>query len=264
MKYAFFAYWYNVDTNMLETCIASLRRVSDCVIYIAADTLPAEVEKHFERYRVQWLRIPVEKVRKRRATCKIEVLEDLTKQLDDDDMVLVSDVDIIFVKDPFVPFWTHRDMDLGLTTRGYTHAFPINGGIFYIRPNPRMKKWVNWHLTEIYKPIWKPYVDHRRRWNHAHYGLDWSVGQDFLVANWVQREKVKEQYGVNIVDVGPEYNYCPPTDTMGKKAFDMAWEALGKRSISVLHLKSKLKRMIYDKRFPHAELNFQKGKTAWA
>lgn len=264
MKYAFFAYWYNVDPNMLETCIASLSKVSNCVIYIATDGVPDEVSSRLARYKVNWLRVPLEKVRKRRATCKIEALNNLVKQCDFDDVILVADVDVVFIKDPFVPFWTNREMDLGLTTRGYAHAFPINGGIFYIRCNPKMRLWLSWHLQEIYKPTWEPYVTHRKKWNHAHFGLDWSVGQDFLVANWRQKDVVKKDRGVTIIDVGPQYNYCPPTDTMGQKAFEMVWEALEKRNVSVIHLKSQLKSIIYQRKFPYSELNFKKGKTAWA
>jgi len=262
-QYAFFAYWNNVDPNMLETCIASLRQVSQCVIYIATNDIPIEVEKRLDSYHVCWLRVPNEKVQKRRACCKIEVLNNLMKQLDSQDSVLVSDVDVVFIKDPFVPFYEYRGMDLGLTTRGYDHAFPINGGIFYIRVNPKMKDWLRWHLEEIYTPTWEPYVKHRKKWNHGHYGLDWSMGQDFLVANWYEREWVQQEKGIHIVDVGPNYNYCPPTDTIGKEAFKLAWDALSEKSVSVLHLKSELKRIIYDPKFPGACINYAKGRAAW-
>jgi hypothetical protein len=262
-QYAFFAYWNNIDANMLETCIASLRRVSQCVIYIATEGVPQEVEDRLDIYRVFWIRVPKEKAHKRRACCKIEILENLAKQLDNNDLILVSDVDMVFLKDPFTPFWKHKEMDLGLTTRGYPHAFPINGGIFYMRIHSKMKMWLHWHLQEIYHPTWEPYVKHRRRWNHEHYGLDWSVGQDFLVANWVNRQKIKQDRDIDIVDVGPDYNYCPPTDTMGQKAFNMAWDALKEGKITALHLKSDLKRMIYDSKFPNACINHSKGKTGW-
>jgi hypothetical protein len=263
-KYAFFAYWENVDLNMLETCIASLRQVSDCVIQIATDGIPSEAQQRLDSYGVWWIGVPREEVKKRRACCKIEVLYELMAQYKDDDMILVSDVDIVFIKDPFVPFDTHQEMDLGLTTRGYKHAFPINGGVFYVRVSTRMRKWLHWHLEEIYKPTWLPYVNHRKRWNHAHFGLDWSVGQDFLVANWKQKDWVKNEKDVNIVDAGPEYNYCPPTDTMGAKAFALAKKALEQRSVSVLHLKSELKKMIYQPDFPGAKINHVKGRRAWA
>jgi len=154
-------------------------------------------------------------------------------------------------------------MDLGLTTRGYAHAFPINGGVFYLRRNKKMLDWLQWHLDEIHKPRWEPYVLHRKKWNHARYGLDWSVGQDFLVTNWKYRDYLKEKIDLTIVDVGPEFNYCPPTDTMGSQAFQLAWDALEKQNVAVLHLKSELKRMIYDSRFPNSKLNFKRGRTAW-
>ena len=100
------------------------------------------------------------------------------------------------------------------------------------------------------------------RFLHAHFGLDWSVGQDFLVACWIARDQLLQKH-IMITDLGPEYNYCPPTDTMKHKAFEMAWEALDKRSVTTLHLKSKLKSMLYDERFPNAVLNYPKGELAW-
>ena len=262
-KYAFFAYWNNVDPNMLETCISSLRDVSDCIIYIAANSVPKDVEQKLNLYGVQWIWIPDSKVKDRRACCKIEVLNDIVKQCGNNDMIMVSDVDIVFIKDPFFPFLSYPDMDLGLTTRGYKHAFSINAGMFYIKVNDNMRKWLSWHLAEIYNPVWEAYVNHRRKWNHGHYGLDWSVGQDFLVSTWDNKEFVESKMNIKVVDVGPEYNYCPPTDTMGIKAFNMAWKSLDEKSVSVLHLKSDLKKMIYMPKFPNAKLNFKMGKTGW-
>lgn len=262
-KHTFFAYWGNVDPNMLETCVASLRNVSDCKIHIAVNVLPKEVETNLNTYNVNWIKVPENKVQNRRACCKIEVLHNLIKQFDSDDYVLVSDVDIYFMKDPFVPFIQYPEMDLGLTTRGYPHAFPINGGIFYIKVNEVMRKWLDWHLDEIYHPVWNPYVIQRKAWNHVRYGLDWTVNQDFLIANWKERNAIKIERNVNIVDAGPYYNYCPPTDTMKSKAFEMAYKALINESVAVLHLKSELKKMIYMPEFPNAKINYARGKLGW-
>jgi hypothetical protein len=263
-KYVFFCY-HRKEDNVLETCVNSFRHACpEARILIATDGVPANLKERFHKeYGVAWIQVPVEKMVKRRATCKIEVLNSLVQAMSQGDEVLVSDVDVYFLDDPFVPFKTHRRMDLGVTTRGYSHLFPINGGIFYIRVSDKMKDWMKWHEEQVHHPTWPPYVLSRKRYRHEHFGLDWSVGQDFLITNWLRREDILEQRGIRIEDAGPEYNYCPPTDTLGEKAFQMARKAVEERTVSVLHLKSDLKRMVYDDVLPLAKTNNPKGTLAW-
>jgi len=126
-----------------------------------------------------------------------------------------------------------------------------------------MKEWIKWHVQEIYRPTGELYIRLRRSYNHERFGLDWSVGQDFLIANWMQREQLRKDKGMNIVDVGPRYNFCPPTDILGQKAFDNVREALKVPSVVTIHLKSDLKRMIYEPGFPNAKTGNPKGTLAW-
>lgn len=261
----FLCYWNNVDPNMLETCVNSLRHVNSATeIVIATELVPPELKENVDKHHVKWILVRPEQVRRRRATCKIEILKALLNSLDDKTELLVSDIDIYFQGNPFKAFVDYEKMDLGVTSRGYPHAFPINGGIFFIRVNNRMKNWVEWHLKEIHKPTWEPYVRHRRRWNHEHYGLDWSVGQDFLVANWITRNEVKAKYNVAIEDVGPKYNYCPPSEIDKAKAISDVKKAVGNPHIAyVIHLKSELKRMIYEDVFPNAVIKHNRGPIGW-
>lgn len=267
MKFAYFIY-HQKDNNMLETCIHSLCKVVAGVqIIIVTDGIPNKVKSFLsDNYNVQWQIVEPKQMIGRRATCKIEMLHYCFQQFFMDcDEVLVSDVDVYFQADPFKPFKDNENMDIGLTTRGYQHLFPINGGVFFLRVNPRVRKWVAWHLNEVLKNTWKPYQELRKKYNHHHFGLDWSVGQDFLIATWMQREALKESHGLSIVDTGPRYNYCPATDTMGDKAFSLVRNVIGDTdTAAVIHLKSKLKTMIYEKGlFPNALIRHDKGKTAW-
>ena len=126
-----------------------------------------------------------------------------------------------------------------------------------------MRWWIDWHNCEIHKPTWEPYVKCRKRFGHEKYGLDWSVGQDFLIANWKNKEMILQQYGIKIVDVGPKYNYCPPTEILGSSAFELVWNALNDGEVVTVHFKSKLKQIIYQKGFPNAKLNYPKGQLSW-
>jgi hypothetical protein len=267
-RIAFFAYWLNKDPNMLESCINSLKAVCpDAVPVICTDGVPAELSERFEaEYGVRWIMVPSQRMVKRRATCKIEVLASFADALiEGEDVVLVSDVDIYYQADPFIPIADSPSMDVGMTTRHYEHLFPINGGIFYVRINKGTKDWLRWHVEQILEPSWPPYVKLRRAYNHERYGLDWSVGQDFLIACWLRRAELLEDKGLMIVDAGPKYNFCPPVDLWKAKAFQAVRDIVGRpEKVAVIHLKSDLKSMIYESGlFPNAKLNYPRGETGW-
>jgi hypothetical protein len=250
---------------MLVTCIHSLRKVCpDAGIILTTDGIPQYVgDLLYDEYDVEFDIVGKQRMVGRRATCKVERLcKCVEEDCEDGDIVLASDVDVVFLKDPFTAM-EDEDIDIGLTTRGYPHLFPINGGIFYMRMNNGVQDWLLWHVEQIHNPTWKPYVDHREKCNHQRYGLDWSVGQDFLVACWMFRHHVWDRFKIRVSDVGPNYNFCPPTDTMGDGAFDMVWKALEEGEITTLHLKSALKGMIYDRSFPDAQILYPKGNLAW-
>lgn len=267
MKFAFFSYFGEVDNNMLETCIASLCRQAPDVVPviitegIRGDTIPY-LTNHFN---VRWICVPTSKIHKRRAACKIEGLQQFVQDTAlDGDLVIVSDVDVYFQGDPFRPFSDRSEMCLGLTTRGYQHLFPINAGVFYIRVNSRMRMWLSWHVEQMATNSWEPYRKLRHRYNHIRYGLDWTVGQDFLIACWLEREALDREQGIVIEDVGPAYNYCPATDTQGAAAFAAMRRVVGDPAYPTLHLKSDLKKLIYeDGVLPERLIRHPRGKTAW-
>jgi hypothetical protein len=222
------------------------------------------LRRDFERdYGVVWLDVPVSKMRRRRAACKVSELDAFVNRLPEGDRILVTDADVYFRSNPMMAFTEMDGDDLGLTTRGYDHMFPINGGIFYIQVNQKMKDWIRWHRKEVFNPQWEVYRRIRKRYNHHHFGLDWSVGQDFLVANWEARDEVFALRGVRIGDVGPRYNYCPATDTMGERAYEMVRECLKEDEVVTVHLKSDLKSMIYDGTFPNT-IRYPRGNLQWA
>lgn len=262
---AFFVYTH-ADDNMLETCITSLRKAApDCRIVLATDGISSDVRAYLQTLRTEIITVPAKQMCKRRATCKIEVFRDVVYDYcNPGDELLVSDVDVVFQSNPFHAFEEHPSMDVGLTTRGYSHLFPINAGEFCLRINTQTYAWTNWHLLQVHAPSWPPYVTLRQRYNHTRYGPDWTVGQDFLIANWLNKDIVRKIYDVRIEDIGCKYNYCPATDTMGAKARELIRAATENPDIVTIHLKSSLKDMIYDAQvFPKAVLRHPKGKLAW-
>lgn len=263
---AFFVY-HRKDDNMLETCLNSLHVVRpDVHQIVVTDGVPVDVKNYVVReFNATLIDVPAARMIKRRAACKVEMLAGVVNELPDGDRMLVSDVDVYFKSDPFVAFDEHIGMDLGLTTRGYDYMFPINAGIFYVRINDAMREWSQWHAQEVLQPRWDKYVALRRKYKHEHFGLDWSVGQDFLIANWLNRDEVWVHHGVKIEDVGPRFNFCPPTDLLGAVAFAKIRAAVHDDTTVTLHLKSDLKRLVYERGvFPNALIRHPKGVTAWA
>jgi len=122
-----------------------------------------------------------------------------------------------------------------------------------------MREWIKWHLEEIFNPKWHAYVQIKKKWNHYRKGLDWSVGQDFLIACWNERNRLS----VRVRDAGPKYNFCPPMDLLGNKAKDMVVDACQNKSASILHLKSGLKSLVYDGRLPRCVTRHQRGRENW-
>ena len=237
MDICFMCYWGRVNDDVFETCINTFSKHSKALLQVNSDDRPHDLSRD---YNVRWVNVPKDQVKGRRALCKIEQLARLVKQLRNGDRLIVADVDLYFLDDPFKAF--EKEFDVALTTRCHPYPFPINGGMFFLRINPKTRKWVEFHLKQCQKPDWPPLIEFCGSVHHQ-YSPDWMIGQDFLVVTWLE----KGNLDLNVVDVGYEYNYCPNTDKFGqKKASEMIEAAYRDKSVKVLHLKSELKMSIYD------------------
>lgn len=251
-----FFFYHRVDDNMFETAIKTLRRHSSCWITVASDNVPDDMKSYFSKqYDVHWVDVPRDRMKGRRAACKIEVLNEFVAKLSGEDRVFVSDVDVYFMGNPFTAF---GDFDVGLTTRGYKYYFPINAGVFCLVCNDNTKEWLRWHVDEVFDPKWILYKNLNRR-HRQRFGLDWAVGQDFLIACWEARDQLK----YDIVDVGPRYNYCPPSDKWFGRAFEAIRTAYRDKTHVVLHLKGQLKKILYEGLFEDAVTRYSKAGHDW-
>jgi len=249
-QYAYMIY-HRTDDNMFLTCLKTLRKNSKCTIVILTDNVPEEMQKELTaKYEVEWINVSKMLMKKRRAACKIEQLQHFVDGLDNGDEVLVMDVDIYFLADPFTAFEI-LIFDVALTTRGYDYHCKINAGVFYLSITDKTREWLRWHVSEVLEMKWEEYAkqnkDHRLR-----FGLDWAVGQDFLIVCWENRKWIETTKGIVIKDVGPNYNYCPPSDRWGLKAFEAVRKAYLEKSVTAIHLKSTLKDMLYEGLFEDA------------
>jgi len=247
---------------MFQTCIKTLRKVSDCKIVVVTDNVPEKMKEDWSsEYQIDWIDVPRALMIGRRAACKIEALDNFVWQHKNGDVVMVADVDMYFMADPFTAL-DGQHFDIAFTTRGYDYYFPINGGMFYIVVNDKSRLWLRWHVSEVHNPTWPAY----RRRNARHrqrFGLDWAVGQDFLIACWEKRDWILKEMELVIKDVGPKYNYCPPSDKWFERAFECIRKAYKERTHTVLHLKGALKSILYEGLFEDAVTKHTKCSHDW-
>ncbi|GAH01828.1 unnamed protein product [marine sediment metagenome] len=121
---------------------------------------------------------------------------------------------------------------------------------------------MGWFVSECLNPQWDVFVKYRKKFGHERFGLDWWIEQDFLNCLWIKRKFVLEKRKVLIKNVTNKYNYCPARDFLGEEeACRLIKIAYAERSVCVLHLKSSLKRMIYEGIFEEAVINYPKPES---
>jgi len=222
------------SSDLFKTAIKTFKKVSDAQIVVFSDNIDESND-----YTLIKIEDPIEA----RMYSKILCLHNFLKTIKYGSQVLVADVDLYFLSDPFKAF--DLDFDLGLTTRMHKHkSKPINAGVFFLRYNNlRILTLINYWLLEMRKTTWDTY----KKFRNFKYGLDWDCDQSFLNACWADKSQVEEKFNIRILDVGPEYNYCPADDILGFENSRMKLlQTYLNKSAVILHLKSKLKLCLYE------------------
>lgn len=252
MDIAFFCYWGRANDDVFETCMNTFNLCSKALLQVNSDDRVNDLSRD---YNIRWVNVPKKEVEGRRALCKIEQLDRLIKQLRHGDRLMVADCDLYFLDDPFKAF--EKDFDMAVTTRCHEYRWPINGGVFFLRVNNKTRRIVDFYLRQCREPSWPPLLEFRKG---RTYTPDWEIGQDFLCTAWNERGNLEQ----DIIDVGPEYNYCPNTDVYGVDRARQLIECAYKfKTVKVLHLKSQLKLSIYDGYMEKAITKRCNGRWNW-
>ncbi|KKN75717.1 hypothetical protein LCGC14_0378210 [marine sediment metagenome] len=165
--------------------------------------------------------------------------------------VLMSDADMYFMRDPMKAF--NADFDLGVTTRPEPYYYPLNAGIIFMRVTDQLKDYLRFVIENIYTASWPELVSYQKRFGHDPGDKDWNFDQDALCVTYLFADQMKERFGINVVDVGPKYNWCPHSDgtweqiASGKAKLLRAYHD---ESVVVLHLKSKLRELVFEGLLP--------------
>lgn len=286
MQYILMTYHEPADRNCLETALRTLRQHNDsCVVVLQTDNAPTRLLAELSNeYGISIDLCP--NMAGHRAGDKVDWFADyITKVCEDGDQIIVADIDLYFLGDPFDGF-DDAGLDgfassVGITTRGYDFWCPINGGMFYFVADVDTRAFLAEHVRIMHLPWEQQLVEFprfakwRRHWGHVKHGLDWAIGQDYMACRWMEQcdKNTHEEAasgdgpaGVDtlMVDVTNKYNFCPATEKWGRNWCKRRMlQAMAEGDKVVLHLKSSLKEMLYDGTLPLAVTRHERGKLKW-
>lgn len=210
MNIAYFIYYGRyVENDMFDVCIRSLKKQSDCEIYVYTPSL--NNQKLLKDRKVNVVNFPMGEWENRRMVCKVEKVCALMENLNVGDNVMVFDADLIFLKNPFEVF-DKAPFDFFYTTRHYNCWSKANGGVWGLTVNDNSKRFMKFYIDNLLNPFWKPYVDFRK--SHPHNSniknIDWWIDQDFLCVSNNLKNEINNgclEFDVTIFDATSNYNY---------------------------------------------------------
>jgi len=228
---------YSFDKRLLAKTLSTLDNVTKCNKIIFSD-----IVKHYGKDILTQYVIPKERSLGKMGS-KILTQYRFIKNLPDDSKVISADADLYFIKDPFIAF--EQDFDLAITTRPFQHHYVTNYGVVMFRVNDRTRNFLDFIISQVFERTWPELIEYQESFGHK--GNEWCVGQDAMSVAWLHKEDMQKRFGIKIVDIGPDYNYCPHADgaytELGK---DQLMKAYRERKVSVLHLKSRLRELLFD------------------
>lgn len=195
MDIALFAY-KGPTTPTVRACLESLRYWSNCeIIFYGEVDKPEGLGCEIRRMPCTW--------DGRRMVSRMLLA---SKAGIVGDRVLILDVDLLFLADPFRVF--DHDFDMCYTTRPVVNLkSPVNGGFSGFRMSSKVAKLWEFLIHQADYPSWPPYQAVRRRLERKDRALelDWWSHQDLLCAMHDRGAPL----GCQVYDVGPKYNWCP-------------------------------------------------------
>jgi len=235
---------YDFDERLLRKSLDTLDKViTGCNKIVFSNRVKGYCQLTPRRYNVLTQYVIPEEAEIGIAGSKIITQFRFIKGLPEGLKVISADADLYYLKDPFTAF-DKFDFDIAVTTRPEKYHYPINQGMVMFRTSKKLNYFLDFLMSQIFKRTWPELIQWQELFKHS--GNNWSIGQDMMCVAFRLKEQIEENFGIKIVDVGPEYNYCPHSDGIhtwsGKQKL---MEAYKNKSVSVLHLKSRLKELLF-------------------
>ena len=254
-QYVLIAQTGDFDRRLLDTALSTLVDVNPKVNIIVF----SDVQKDFSFWSggystkvkkpVMTRYVTPDEYRLGRAGSKVLTQYRLIMSLPKGSKVLLSDADVLFLRDPMKAFDT--EFDLGVTTRDEPYLYPINAGIYYMRVSDKLNDYLQFVIDNLHTPNWPEFEKYQKRFGHK--GTDWCWGQDSLCVTYQHAEQMKEWFGIDVVDLGYYWNMCPHADGTAEQIASgkaKLLRAFHDESVATLHLKSKLRELLFDGLLP--------------
>ena len=173
--------------------------------------------------------------------------------------VISADGDLYFLRDPFAAFTEEfrgsGDFDIGVTTRCEPYKYPINGGMVFFRVNNQVKDFLRFLIGQIYDRTDPDLISYEKRFGHdkQENHNEWYVDQNMWNVAYLDDDRMKNNFGIKTTDVGCTFNFAPHADgTREQIAAGKAklMQAYHDESVHVLHLKSRLKELVFEGLLP--------------
>jgi hypothetical protein len=185
----------------------------------------------------EWLAEPDRKGRIRGLvsnTVKLEKWVEILTTIPDNDTVIFTDCDMLFLKDPGEVF--SRDFDIAYTERTQS-KWTINGGVLFVKVNPRSRDFMN-HFVNVNKMMFED-PDFHQPWKNKYAGMNQSALGCIL--------EMKKHEAKLISLPCAEYNSCGED-----------WPFITEKT-RILHIKGQLRKILFNPSLDEGELTTAAG-----
>ena len=239
--------------NYITVCLQSLRRYnSSCHIYFFYKN--PLIKLFYKKYNINFIKIDFKESKNKLLFYKVFSVNKICQTLNENDLLLVFDVDLLFQDDPFSLFQEFPDYDLY-----YTHCLmskpdslrkesiwksvqtKVNGGVWGLRVSQIAKELMTFWVKCENDNYWSEWNDFFLRKKHLINGLtdlNWFFDQDFL--NCIDLNEVPLSKRLKKIDVGYRFNYF--TSTWGFYNIDLNMgNKIGNPEFPIIHFKGNFK-----------------------
>ena len=212
------------DDLLFTNCIKSLRKHSSCEIIIyKTNNVNLDGIKHLDNLRI----IEFEKKDWDNKKMSFRVETVYNYNWDENDRVIVFDVDMFFMDNPFNIFRDQK-FDYFYTTRSdiKTSTSPINEGLTGFVFSNKIKKFYNFWIKQIKNSTWNHF-------KNKIFNKNQGCGQQFLCAVYDKINNLPQEINnVKFFDATCHWNY-----TTTKDNFYDIYDKIKNKSVAVVHLK---------------------------
>ena len=222
---------YKNDDLLFTNCIKSLRKYSSCeIIVYKTNNVNMDGIKHLDNLKI--IEFEKDDWSNKKMSFRIETV--YKYNWDENDKVIVFDVDMFFMDNPFNIF-RDNEFDYFYTTRSdiKTSSHPINEGLTGFVFSNKIKNFYNFWIKQINNTTWKHF---RNKIFNKYQGC----GQEFLCAVYESQNNLPEEINnVIFFDATCHWNY-----TTVKDNFYDIYDKIKNKSVAVVHLKGPVLKQI--------------------